>query len=157
MLGASTSQAAQIVALDLQTTNIKKGVKAAVQTMLLTELSRHQGISVVSESDVRALLEHEANKVALGCDDAGCMANIASSMGAELLLKSTLSRAGGEWVVGLTLIRTDTATAFRRSSGQKKGGMAMAKEAVVDSGRPCWDLANWCCSEAPTPKARANA
>jgi hypothetical protein len=133
MLFSGMGQAAQIVALDLQATNVKKGVKAAVQTMLLTELSRHQGISVVSESDVRALLEHEANRQALGCDDAGCMADIASSLGAELLLKSTLSRAGGAWVVGLTLIRTDTATAFRRASGTQKGGLDMAKEAVIQA------------------------
>ena len=91
--------AAQIVALDLKATgNAPKRLAVALSPVLVAELARREGMSVISQDDVRALLELEAEKQLAGCDDAGCMADIAGSLGAELLCTSKIALVGKEYV-----------------------------------------------------------
>lgn len=129
-LGAS-AQAAQIVALDLRPAGgVSPSLTAALNPLVITALSRRDGMSVVAQSDVRALLELDANKQALGCDDTTCMTDIADSLGAELLVASTLSKVGKKYVVTMTLIQVDGAKVLRRSVGEARGGESVASTAV---------------------------
>lgn len=124
--------AAQIVALDLSPEgDVPPRLARALNPILLTELSRVQGMSVISQDDVRALLELEANKQQLGCNETSCMTEIAGSLGAELLATAGIGRLGSTWVVSITLIRVDSAAVVRRTTGKSTGGEAIAEEAVV--------------------------
>lgn len=123
--------AAQIVALDLAPKgNTPARVAEALSPLLVAELARREGMSVISQADVRALLELEANKALAGCSETSCMTDIAGSLGAELMCASTLGRVGNEWVVSLTLIQVDGAKVVRRSTGRAKGGDEEASTAV---------------------------
>lgn len=129
----SPAVAAQIVALDLEATGgASKQLAAGLNPILVTELAKREGMSVISQSDVRALLELEADKQALGCDQASCMTDIAGSLGAELLATSTLSKVGADYVVAITLIQVDGAKVIRRSSGRGRGDTE-ATAAVVSA------------------------
>jgi hypothetical protein len=131
---ALPAAAAQIVALDLQAQgNAPKRLAQALSPLLIAELARREGMSVISQDDVRALLELEAEKQLVGCDDAGCMADIAGSLGAELLCSSKIALVGKEYVVSLTLLQVDGAKVVRRSTGRAKGGEEVASEAVLSA------------------------
>ncbi len=126
--------AAQMVALDMKATgSVKPALAESLTPVLIAELSRRQGISVVSQADVRALLEHEARRQSLGCDDEKCMAEIAGSLGAELLLSSFLGQVGKKWVVTLNLIRVDQAKVIRRVQADVLGGEETIAEAVQNA------------------------
>ena len=129
---AARAQAAQIMVLNMKAS---KGVSAALAQsltpILVAELSRRQGMSVIAQEDVRALLENEAHKQSLGCDDASCMTEIAGSLGTELLISSSLGKLGKQYVVNLTLFDVQKAKAFRRSSARQSGGEEAAAEAVT--------------------------
>jgi hypothetical protein len=130
MLAAPIAHAAQIVVLDLKpASSSARELAAALNPVLVAELSRIDGMSVVSAADVRALLEHESNKAALGCDDTTCMTDIAGSLGAELLVTPTLSLVGSDVIVAHTHIRVDGAKVVRRSTGKVRG-KASAAEAI---------------------------
>lgn len=132
LLLAPAARAAQIVALDLKTLGgVPQRLADALTPVLITELSRREGMSVVSQADVRALLELEADKALIGCTDTSCMTDIAGSLGAELLATSTLSKVGSEYVVAMTLIQVDGAKVVRRSTGKAKGGDEAASEAIL--------------------------
>jgi len=131
---AAPAVAAQLVALDMKATgNLAQGTADALTPILVTELGRRPGISVVSQADVKALLEHSANQQMLSCSDEGCMAAIAGSLGAELLATSTLSRVGRKWVVTLSLIEVNQAKVFRRATGEQLGDEEAAVEAVLSA------------------------
>lgn len=132
LASAHPARAAEIVALELQAVGgVRPQLAAALSPVLITELSRRDGMSVVSQADIRALLELEADKATLGCDNSSCMAEIASSMGAELLASSTLSRVGEEYIVAMTLLQVEGARVIRRSTGKARGGDEAAGQAVA--------------------------
>lgn len=132
LLVALPASAAQIVALDLEPKgNTPKRIAEALSPLLVAELARREGMSVISQADVRALLELEADKQLAGCSETSCMTDIAGSLGAELLCTSTLGRVGNEWVVTMTLIQVDGAKAVRRSTGRARGGDEKAADAVT--------------------------
>jgi len=126
------AQAAQIVALDLAAGGgVTPALARAMSSVLLNELSRREGMSVISQADVRALLELEANKQMLGCDDTKCMTEIAGSLGAELMISSELARAGETFVVSLALISVAEARVVRRAEGRSRGTDEVATEAIA--------------------------
>ena len=129
---AGSAEAAQIVTLDVApAAGVEAGVAAALTSVMLNALSRREGMSVISQADVRALLELEANKQMLGCSDTACMTEIAGSLGAELLIAPSVARIGRTYVASLVLIDVDSAKVVRRGQGRAKGSMDMATEAMA--------------------------
>jgi hypothetical protein len=132
LLVGSPALAAQIVALNIKPAGeVPAALTESLTPLLIAEVSRHEGMSVVSAFDVRAFLENEGNKQALGCGDTACMTQVAGALGAEMLLSSTLSRVDETWICTLTLIRVETAEAVRRSVGKHRGSARAASEAVT--------------------------
>jgi hypothetical protein len=131
---SAPAEAAQIIAMDMKA---KGGVPArlaeALNPVLVAELARREGMSVVSQNDVRALLELESDKAMAGCTDTSCMADIAGSLGAELMATTTISKVGAEYVVSMTLIQSEGAKIVRRSTGRARGGDEAANEALLNS------------------------
>ncbi len=134
LLCTGSALAAQIVTLDMSASGgVPPRVAESLSPVLVAELSRREGMSVISQADVRALLALESDKQLLGCSDASCMTDIAGSLGAELLCSSTVGRVGAEYVVTLTLIQVDGAKVARRSTARAKGGEEAAGEALLQA------------------------
>ncbi len=79
--------AAQVVVLMPQNMGSKAGT--AVAQAMATALSAYDGFTAISPFELRSLLQHEANRQALGCSATDCMRGIAKAMGAELVLASS--------------------------------------------------------------------
>jgi len=125
------ARAAQVVAMDVEATGkVSPALAAALTPYFIQELSRREGISVVSIYELRALLEHESNKQALDCSDTQCMTELAGALGAELLLTTSLSRVKKTWSVNLSLIDVQRAKVVRRASGDEAGDDGAAKVAI---------------------------
>lgn len=134
LLASADAFAAQIVTLDMKPSGgVPPRVAESLSPVLVAELSRREGMSIISQADVRALLELESDKQLLGCSDASCMTDIAGSLGAELLCTSTVGRVGAEYVVTLTLIQVQGAKVARRSTARAKGGEEAASEALLQA------------------------
>ncbi|MDE0882483.1 MAG: hypothetical protein OSB21_07815 [Myxococcota bacterium] len=129
---ASSSFAAQIVAMDVVGVGaVKKSLVHALTPVLHSELSRVQGVSLVTQEDVRAMALLDATKQAMGCDETGCMADIAGALGAELLLTAQLGRVGRSYNLTLTLIQVEGVKVLRRVTGKASGSEEAASEAVT--------------------------
>jgi hypothetical protein len=115
--------AAQIVAMDVAATGgVPSRVAAALTPLVHSELSRIDGMSVVTQADVQAMVNLEATKISLGCTETNCLADLAGAFGAELLVTSSVGRVGSEYVLTLVLIQVDGARVLRRVSRRAKGG-----------------------------------
>ena len=134
-LGLSSSTfAAQIVAMDVSATGgVKSTLAQALTPVVHSELSRVQGVSLITQEDVRAMALLESTKQAMGCDQTQCMADIAGALGAELLLTAKLGRVGRSYNLTLTLIQVEGVKVLRRVTGKASGSEEAAQEAVTDA------------------------
>ncbi len=71
---------------------------------LAGELRRRPGVSVLTQSDVAALLGLEKTRQMLGCSDSGCMAEIGGALGADRIVHGSLGRVGESLVVNLSAL-----------------------------------------------------
>ncbi|MDF1564730.1 MAG: hypothetical protein P1V51_16940 [Deltaproteobacteria bacterium] len=86
---------------------------------------------VVGQWEVRDLLALEGQKQLLGCEEeGGCLADIAGSLGAQVLATGAIGRIGNRYLVDLRLIDVAEAKILRQVSEQVLGDEEMAAEAV---------------------------
>lgn len=100
-----------VVVLDIQAGH---GVPADLASALTDSLEvqvRHRasGYRVIGASDVRAMIQFDAQKSKLGCQETGCLAEIGGALGAQEVISGSLVRLGDTFV--LTLRRVDVAKA----------------------------------------------
>jgi TolB-like protein len=105
-----------IAVLAVETTGIDAGHVAPLSEVLTTELTALGRFEVISARDIQAMLEHEANKQAMGCNDAACFAEIGGALGADNLLIPQVSRLEDTFVVNIKLIDVKQARILRRVS-----------------------------------------
>lgn len=70
--------------------------------------------SVISSTDVRALLSHEQQIQALGCNDSSCIAELGGALGVPLLVAPSLGAAGGKLILNVKVIAVDETDAVVR-------------------------------------------
>ncbi len=89
---------------------------------LLTELvasaaARNRAVDVLTGEDVRRAVDLEAERQTLGCAASSCLAEIASAMGAGVVLYGSLSKLGDdEAILTLNVFDSNSARASGRSS-----------------------------------------
>lgn len=97
---------------------------------LAGELRRRAGVSVLTQSDVSALLGVEKTRQMLGCAEAGCMAEIGGALGADRVVHGSLGRVGGSLVVNLSALDPRRAAAAASVSERLRGAQ---DEAFLDA------------------------
>ncbi len=97
---------------------------------LAGELRKRPGVSVLTQSDVAALLGVERTRQILGCSDSGCMAEVAGALGADRVVHGSVGRVGGSFVVNLSALDPRRATAAASVSERLRGG---GEEAFLDA------------------------
>ena len=96
---------------------------------LAGELRRRAGISVLTQSDLSALLGVERTRQMLGCTDSGCMAEIGGALGADRVVHGSIGRVGASLVVNLSALDPRRASASASVSERLRGA---GEEAFLD-------------------------
>ncbi len=124
--GAARARAAKIVLLRLAPLGgVSPETAQLLGDSLAGELRKRAGVSVLTQSDVSALLGVEKTRQMLGCSDSGCMAEIGGALGADRVVHGSLGRVGASLVVNLSALdpkRAQTAASVSerlRSSGEE--------------------------------------
>ncbi len=101
-----------VVVLDIQSGHgVSPDLAAALNDSLEVAVRKGaQGYRVIGASDVRAMLQFDAQKSKLGCQETGCLAEIGGALGAQEVVTGSLVRLGDTFV--LTLRRVDVAKAL---------------------------------------------
>jgi hypothetical protein len=85
-------------------TGIEPAAAEVLTDALVGQMRKRSGLSVLSPTDVSAMIGFEREKALLGCSDASCLSEIAGAMGADRLISGNLGRIGGSLVVYLTSV-----------------------------------------------------
>jgi hypothetical protein len=76
--------------------------------------------SVIGGSDLRAMLDLEQQKQALGCGDDGCLAELGGALGVPYLFYTSLAKVGSKYIMHYKVMAVDDAKVVAR-------GMKVAK------------------------------
>lgn len=108
---AEEGRAIRIAVYDLDLSGVDERVGRIVMTSLLAELRKLSRASVMGMSEIRTMLDLEAQKQAAGCSaDESCLAEIADALGADVIVIGTLARVGDEHLFGLRRIDEKSAS-----------------------------------------------
>lgn len=98
-------------------------------------LGKRPGFSVIAPDDIRAILEQEAHKQLLGCDEESCLAELGGALGADVLIKGRISKLDNGYAIALSLVDAQRAEARGHASEVWKGesiGLLELVEPMVD-------------------------
>lgn len=96
---------------------------------LAGELRKRPGVSVLTQSDVAALLGAEKTRQMLGCTDSGCIAELGGALGADRVVHGSIGRVGGSLVVNLSALDPRRAATMASVSERLRGA---GEEAFLD-------------------------
>lgn len=95
---------------------------AVLGQVVAAEAATLHGYTLLTSSDVRAVLDQEASKQLVGCDDTGCLAELAEALDAELVVSGKVGETpDGTPLVSLTLINARALVVVNRVTAQWKG------------------------------------
>lgn len=128
---ARAGRAVKVVVLPLAALGgVSKETAQLLGDALAGELRKRAGISVLTQSDVSALLGVEKTRQMLGCSEGGCLAEIGGALGADRVVHGSLGRVGGSLVVNLSALDPRRAAAAASVSERLRGG---GEEAFLDA------------------------
>lgn len=90
---------------DFQLSGVDERLSRVVLEALMAELRKLTGVSVIGMDEVRQMLDFEAERQSLGCDDdTSCLSEIADALGVDVLVTGSLARIEREHVFALKRI-----------------------------------------------------
>lgn len=121
-VAAAPAQARKVAALPLAAgANVDAKTAAALSEALAGELARVPGTEVITQGQMKALLDLEAQKQLAGCSDDSCMAQIGAALGVDELIGGSVAKVGESWLVGLRKVEVKSAGS-RLADRRLKGG-----------------------------------
>jgi TolB-like protein len=90
--------------LDLKPTGLSADTAQNLTQILSVEVKGIEGASVVSREDIAAMLQLSAEKMAVGCADDACMAQIGGALGVDRLITGDAGKLGDTFIINLRLV-----------------------------------------------------
>ena len=120
--GPRSGRAVKVVVLPLAALGgVSKETAQLLGDALAGELRKRTGVSVLTQSDVSALLGVEKTRQMLGCAEGVCLAEIGGALGADRVVHGSLGRVGGSLVVNLSALDPKRAVAAASFSERLRG------------------------------------
>ena len=126
LLIAAPANKPDLAMMDMKAVHGVEDSLAAVlnESFLVALKNSNQFGSVVGGSDLRAMLDLEQQKQALGCGDDGCLAELGGALGVPYLFYTSLAKVGSRYVMHYKVMAVEEAKVMVR--GMKTAGDADA-------------------------------
>ncbi len=106
----------RLAVLDLSAHGVSEALAQSLGPVVARELAAATGATVVSQEDIRRLLEAEAQKQLLGCDATACFAELGAALGVPYLVTGQVGLVGETLAVQLQLLDTAQLTTAGRAA-----------------------------------------
>lgn len=153
LLAAAPANATVVLVLDPVGESVSDDERHLLAARLGAALDRRlpPRFEVVTAADVRELLSAEAQRQEVGCDDAGCAAEIADALGSAHVVVSHVGKLGDAWALSAELLDVKSARVLARAEiaerswvrVPERAGELMAPFADVLSPGLSWKRALW--------------
>lgn len=101
---AEAKRSLRLAVYDFELSGVDPRVGRIVTDSVVAELRKLQRLSVIGMDEVRAMLDLEAQKQLVGCEDESCLAEIADALGVDALVIGSIARSQDQHVFGLRRI-----------------------------------------------------
>jgi hypothetical protein len=105
---------ARVLVLDLEASGLDAQESNLINGLVTQSVSRFPQYQVISSGDVRQLVNLDADKRLLGCDQTSCLAEVAGALGARWVVFGNVGRLGRATVLTLSLFDNGKAVAVAR-------------------------------------------
>lgn len=118
----NTAQRVRLMILDVQKSEgIDENLPRALLSIASGQATQKSAIEVITQNDVKQLLDLEASKQLMGCDaDASCMAEIGNAVGVPYIVTGTLAKVGSSYVLNLSTVDVRAAQVLAREAFNAK-------------------------------------
>lgn len=100
----------RVLVFELDHIEEDRTLSAVLADSIAAEVRKLRGASVLTQNDIAAMLELEAERQVMGCDDdSSCLAEIADALGVDALIVGSLATVGDASVFGLKRIKPQDA------------------------------------------------
>ncbi len=101
---------------------VDDGIAQSLTDLLAIELRKLAAMSVISRSEIKALLELEGQRQMLQCDDEqSCLIEVGGALGVDFLVSGGIGKLGDAYVLSLKLIDVNGAKVARRAVESFRG------------------------------------
>jgi hypothetical protein len=108
---------------------ISASLLANLTNIVTVAVGEKESLNVLSAADVERVVAFEAEKQAMGCEEAeSCLAEVAGAMGARWIVFGDVGKVGSRYLVTLSLFDSDAGAAKGR-----KIGRATSEDELVDA------------------------
>ncbi len=104
---------------------------AAISSILTGEVETVSKSKVISEAEMRAVIDGETMRIACGAEDNVCIAEIGAALGAPLSVSGTLSKMGDYWIITIQLVDVRKIEVRSRITKRFKGEVNDLVESVT--------------------------
>lgn len=114
--GPGANEILRVAVFDIVVDDVPETAARVFGQTLAVELRKLRGVDVITTEEIATLLQLEANKQAMGCDEeSSCLAEIADALGAQIVITGAIATVGDERAVGLSRIEQASASVTHRS------------------------------------------
>ena len=111
----------RMLIMDLKATRIEGDLTGLVSNVISSELSEYPEFEILTGADMRQMVELEAEKQAMGCDDDNsCLAELAGAIGARYVVFGEMGKVGSSVLLALNLFDSAEAKALGRVTLRSK-------------------------------------
>ncbi len=121
--------------MDLSALGLEEDQVKNMTQVLSSSLKQIEGARIVTQEDIRAMLELEASKQVLGCSDTSCVAEIGAALGVDRMITGSVGLMGDRYVVSLRLINPREGTVDARVTESFAGDPSQLIPAVRYGGK----------------------
>jgi hypothetical protein len=107
-----------VLVLDLQGVGVAAEDARLITGAVAALVGENPQLDVVTGADMRQLVDISAAKQKIGCDDTGCLAELAGALDATFIISGDVGRLGTAWLVNLSLFDAAQAKSAARVSAE---------------------------------------
>jgi hypothetical protein len=137
-----------LVVLDLEAIDVDSEKLRIINAAVVDQLSSYAALEIISQDDIRQMVDFEADKAAMGCDTNSCLSEIAGAMGAAYVVFGQAGRLDDTIFVQLNLFDSAKARAIGREDVRSQKLSELPDRVVPAVGRLVQPLTG----EAPPPE-----
>ncbi len=122
MLFSTTLYADKIVVWNLKPqSGVTEKDAVSISAILTSEIEKISKKKIISESELKSVIDGEQIKASCGADDNSCIAEIGAALGAPLSVSGILSKIGDYWIITIQLIDVRKVETISRVTKRFKG------------------------------------
>lgn len=116
-----SAEPVKVAVLDFSAAGLEAEAAVNLTQVAVHELKNFSGLSVISRDEIRSMLVHVQDKMALGCTDESCLSEIGGALGVQYLISGNVGRMGDTSLLHLKLIDIRAAQVANRVAESFQG------------------------------------